>query len=125
MRDGIQKCKIAIENAIGAHSKQFDPDLVESVIQEMEKEKLPQAERTLTESAKLREACKTLQVRNMERMKREKIRQKLDKILLGKVGEDCSFFRALAGVDQEADGRDISKYQVRLFVLLMAIMEIF
>ena len=125
MKSGMQKCKIAIENAVGPHSRQFDVGLVESVMKEMEKEKLPKPDRAALEAAKLQEACKSKEKKKQERSRRERRRKKLDKILLGKVAEDCSFLRGLAKVDREAEEGDISEYQVGMLLLSVMMIRIF
>ena len=106
MRNGIQKCKIAIENAVGKNSKPFDIDLVEKVIKENEKDKVAKPDRAAIDAAKLEESSKSKSRRKLERLRREDKRKKIDRLFLGKVAEDASFLRQLAGVDIEKHGAE-------------------
>ena len=119
MKEGMQKCRIAIENAVGCNSKQFDHEIVEKVIADMEKGELPKVDNATLEAERLQEAYKSERKRKQEKERRERKRKKLDKILLGRVAEDCSFLRILAGVDEEFVEDELTEHQVDLEVILI------
>lgn len=107
MKIGLLKCKDAIANAVGPNAKEFDIDLVQKVIENMEeekkdpnKQKLPG--RTLAEQAQFLSKKKLALLRR----KREAKRNKIDRLLLGDVAKDATFLRRLAGIDLEKETAD-------------------
>ena len=123
MKNGMQKCKIVIENAVGPNAKQFEVDLVEKVVKEMEKMKnAPKLDRAALEAARIQESYKSEKKRRLERLRREQRRKKMDRLLLGQVAVDASFLRVLAGVDGQGEQGEVSEYQVEM--LLLSVMMI-
>ena len=109
MMSGLKQCKDAINNAVGPNSRGFDMNLVKNAILEMERKDKKRPNKADNDFL----AKSRLQIRS-ERRIREVKRRKIDRVLLGEVATDASFFRKLIGYDSDIVPRAKTPEQVKI-----------
>ena len=110
MKVGLMQCKDAILNTVGHNARGFDKMVITRLIRARERE----AKKNQTKSAdpRLSDPKSPAQLRK-EKERTEKMQERQDLVLLGRVAPDTKFLREFLVPRPEPSGRSISFEQVK------------
>ena len=109
MKVGLMQCKDAILNTVGNNARGFDKEVITKLIRARERE----ARKNLTKSAdpRLSDPKSPAQLRK-EKQKTERMQERQDLVLLGRVAPDTKFLRDFLEPRPQPEGRSLSFEQV-------------
>ena len=110
MKVGLMQCKDAILNTVGHNARGFDKEVITRLIRARERE--AKKNQTKSEDPRLSDPKSPAQLRK-EKEKTEKMQERQDLVLLGRVAPDTKFLREFLVPRPQPSGRSISFEQVK------------